>query len=109
MLAEKKISSKINYDVLRGLKSEAVEETLQVVKKEEPVCVKDNSKDKSETNAPVEDNDDVLLLKDMPAIYETGLLKRAKSRLVFNCYIWTCFCFCNFCFSFFFNHFVYFS
>ncbi|XP_012554613.1 transcription factor IIIB 90 kDa subunit isoform X1 [Hydra vulgaris] len=78
MLAEKKISSKINYDVLRGLKSETVDECHQV-SKPETISVGDNFDIKPQLLSAVADSEKRLLSKDMPIVYETGLQRNKTS------------------------------
>ena len=72
MLVERKLSSKINYDVLRGLKAEDTTDDFTVIKTE----VFNPDGERESTNG-------ARTLEDMPIVYETGpTVKRTNKRCV---------------------------
>lgn len=73
MLAERKLSSKINYDVLRGLRSEDKNQDFKVVKNERNT---DSEADVVDTNIKVEDKPQLL----ESIMYESGPTKRTNKR-----------------------------
>lgn len=87
MLAERKLSSKINYDVLRGLKSEDTTgaddldaSTTLSIKSETGTDVQFVN-----TTAIQRNNDRAASVKEMPVVYESGpltskLTKRPSKR-----------------------------
>lgn len=87
MLAEKKLSSKINYDVLRGLKDEEnkeMENDFNVVKNESSILDEESLKSEGDIMKGEDDKDFLKAENEiklqMETVYESGPVDKAKKK-----------------------------
>lgn len=88
MLAEKKLSSKINYDVLRGLKDEEnkeMENDFNVIKNESSILDEEGLKSEGDVMKFEDDKDFAKAEKSeiklqMETVYESGPVEKAKKK-----------------------------